>query len=261
MNSKTLLILFVFASVLLPFLGRAQQLQYPTAVSANSNTMVASSPDSRGWTDPALNHNRLLQQKNGDGVYKMVGSYKVIGNCFLFGEHLTADIISSTEKGYNIFINYNTYNQEVEFYSTNNPDKPLVKSPGELDSFIMHKNSDVGIEKDLKFIYGSLLNTKDKAYYEELYQGTRYSLYKKYRSELNFVSTNYVQSDLRQFDLEYDYYYYDNQTKELKKLKKNAASIIKEFKSFKDVSSVMTNEAFSANPEDALRKAFDILNN
>jgi hypothetical protein len=213
-----------------------------------------------GWVDPALNHNSLLQQKNGDGVYKLIGTYKVIGNCFLFEERLKGDIFSPDEKGYNISLSYNTYNQQVEFYSTANPDKALVKQPGDVDSFIIHENIEMGITTPLKFVYGSILSTSDKAYYQELYSGKRFSLYKKYKSELDYVSTNYIQSELRQFNLSYDYYYYDSQKRQLKKLKKNSSGITKEFKDVKDLSPVIDDKTFDVDPESVMKKAFSYLN-
>lgn len=233
----------------------------PVSLSANSGNMVSRQPDSRGWTDPALNHNKLLQQQTNEGMYKTVGVYKVVGSSYLFGEHNKGDMFSTEAKAYNIFISYNTYNQEVEFYSASNPDIPLVKEPGDIDSFVIQSNIELGIITPLKFMYGSLIGSNEKAYYQELYTGKKYSVYKRYKSELGIVSTNYVQSELRQFDLNYDYYYTDNEMKSIKKLKANASNVIKEFKSNKDLSSVATNEAFSANPDAALKKSFDYLNN
>lgn len=229
-------------------------------LSENSGNMVSRAPDSRGWTDPALNHNKLIQQQTGDGVYKMIGSYKVVGTQFLFGEHHKGDMFSTQAKAYNIFISYNTYNQEVEFYSTSNPDKPLVKEPGEVDSFIIQQNIELGIANNLKFINGTHLGTDDKYFYQEVYAGNRFSLYKKYKSELGYVSTNYIQSELRQFDLTFEYYYTDTQKKGIKKLKSNASSVIKEFKEAKDLSGVVTVEEFDTNREGALQKAFQYLN-
>ncbi len=229
-------------------------------LSENSGNMVSRAPDSRGWTDPALNHNKLIQQQTGDGVYKLIGSYKVVGTQFLFGEHHKGDLFSTQAKAYNIFVSYNTYNQEVEFYSTSNPDKPLVKEPGEVDSFTIHQNIELGIANSLKFIYGTHLGTDDKYFFQEVYAGTRFSLYKRYKSELGYVSTNYVQSELRQFDLTFEYYYTDTQKKGVKKLKSNASSVIKEFKEVKDLSGVVTVEDFDTNREAALQKAFEYLN-
>jgi hypothetical protein len=232
----------------------------PVSLSANSGSMVSRAPDSRGWTDPALNHNKLLQQHTSDGMYKLIGAYKVVGSSFLYGEHHLADMFAPEVKAYNIFVSYNTYNQEVEFYSKENPDKSLVREPGTLDSFIIHPNIDLGITSPLKFVYGSVLGVKDKYYFQEVCKGDRFSLYKRYKSDLGYVSGNYVQSELRQFDLEYEYYYTDTEGKGIKKLKPNAASVIKEFKDIKDLSAEISVDDFTANPEAAFCKAFTVLN-
>lgn len=255
---------FLFAGILCAVFNNYSLAQMssnvPAAVSANSNTMVSAAPDSRGWTDPALNHNRLLIQHTSEGMYKLIGPYKVVGSSFLYGEHHSADMFAPEVKAYNIFVSYNTYNQEVEFYSNGNPDKALVKEPGTLDSFIIHQNIDLGIINPLKFVYGSVLGVKDKYYFQEVCMGKRFSLYKRYKSQLGYVSSNYVQSELRQFDLEYEYYYTDTEGKGIKKIKPNAAGVIKEFKDIKDLSAVVSVDDFTANPENAFRKAFEYLN-
>lgn len=235
----------------------AQSLGLPTAVNGAQGSQPA--PNMRAWTDPALNHNKLLQA-NQDGGYKLIGTYKVVGSSYLFGEHHKADMFATEAKAYNIFISYNTYNQEVEFYSTSNPDKALVKEPGTVDSFIIQQNVELGITTALKFIYGSVLGEKEKSYFQEIYKGTKYSLYKRYKSDLGYASGNYLQSDLRQFDLVYDYFYSASEKIGLKKLKTSFSSITKEFKDKKDISSVFTDEEFTANQEAALRKAFEYLN-
>ena len=194
-------------------------------------------------------------------MYKLVGTFKVIGTSYLFGERQKGNLFSPEAKAYNIFLSYNTYNQEVEFYSASNPDKPLIKEPGSVDSFMINENQSLGILNPLKFVYGNHLGATDKSYYMELFAGKRYRLFKRYKSDLGYVSTNYVQSELRQFDLLFDYFYTDTEGKGVKKLKPNVSSIIKEFKSVKDISSVLTNDAFAVNPDDALKKAFDFLNN
>jgi hypothetical protein len=239
----------------------------PVSLSANSGSMTATpdkygrlAPDSRGWTDPALEHNKLLQQQSSDGMYKMIGTFKVVGSSYLFGEHNKADMFGIEAKAYNIFISYNTYNQEVEFYSTGNPDKPLVKEPGDIDSFIIQQNIALGITRNLKFVYGSILGAKDKYYFQEVCTGGRFNLYKRYKSELGYVSSNYIQSELRQFDLEFEYYYSDTGSKGLKKIKPNAYSVIKEFKEIKDLSSIISIDAFTVDPENEFRKAFEYLN-
>lgn len=213
-----------------------------------------------GYMDNALNYNRLIKEKTADGVYKMIGPYKVVGTQFLFGEKNQGNLFSPEAKAYNIYLSYNTYNQEVEFYSTSNPDKPLVKEPETVDSFIIQENISLGITQPLKFVYGIPLGATDKYFYQEVYDGKRFSLYKRYKSELGYVSTNYIQSELRQFDLSYEYYYTDTQKKGIKKLKANASNVIKEFKEIKDISGAVSNADFDVNKEEALRKAFEYLN-
>jgi len=246
-------------------LSIAQGLGTPVALSANSGGTQSPldrwgrpSPDSRAWSDPALNHNKMLI---GEGKYLLIGPYKVKGSPYLLGQQHSGDIFSAAEKAWNISLSYNTHNQEVEFFSTSNPGQPLVKEPGTLDSFILHANPAAGIAGPLKFIYGSILGTDDKAYFLEIFTGKRYSVYKKYRSELGYDTDNYGQSELRIFELQYDYFYKDNETKGIKKLKKNSVQVIKEFSSIKDLSVILTPEGFTAYPDEALRKAFEYLNN
>ncbi len=232
----------------------------PVALSANSNTMVSRAPDSRGWTDPAMNHNRLLRERLGEGAYILVGTYKVKGSPYLFGGKNNADLFTPREKAYNIDISYNTYNQEVEFLSTSNPNTPLVKEAGEVDSFIIKQDIESGLVTDIKFLYGSHVGSSEKAYFQVVEEGKRFSLYKRYKADLGYVSDNYVQSDLRQFDLVADYFFLDTETKKFKKLKVNLGSIIKEFRNIKDLTPVAGKEAFSANPEYEMKKIFAYLN-
>ncbi len=261
MRLGTFFLPVAFFSVALTNSSTAQMsTNVPTSVSSNSGRMVSTAPDMGAWTDPALNHNKLIQQQQGDGGYKLMGAYKVVGSPYLFGQHHKGDMFATEAKAYNIFISYNTYNQEVEFYSTSNPDKPLIKEPGTVDSFIIQQDLGIGISNPLKFIYGSSLGVKDKFYFQEIYKGAGYSLYKRYRSDLGYVSGNYIQSDLRQLDLLYDYYYSENGKTGLKKLKTNAASILKEFKDKKDISPVFSDADFTKDQDASLRTAFEFLN-
>jgi hypothetical protein len=214
-----------------------------------------------GYMDNALNYNRLIREKTGEGVYKLIGNFKVVGTSFLFGEKNKGNIFSPEAKAYNIYLSYNTYNQEVDFYSSANPDKPLVKEAGTVDSFIINDNIELGINKPLKFVYATHIGATDKFYYQEIVKGKRFSLFKRYKSELGYVSANYIQSELRQFDLVYDYFYTDNTRPGVKRIKANAGSVTKEFKDVKDLSSVADSDSFSLNPEEAFRKVFDALNN
>jgi hypothetical protein len=251
---------FTIACVSVVFSTINLSAQQPVGLSPTSGILNRPAPESRGWTDPALNHNRLLQQKLGEGTYVMIGNFKVKGTPYLFGGNNNADLFTQTEKAYNINVSYNTYNQEVAFVSTSNLTTPLVKEAGEVDSFVIKQNIENGIPGDIRFVYGKILGSSDKTYFQEVAAGAKYSLYKRYKSDLGQVSDNYIQSDLRQFDLMSDYFYYDNEKKTLKKFKLNHSAVLKEFKTIKDVSPVADREAFSASPEDVLKKVFAYLN-
>jgi hypothetical protein len=212
------------------------------------------------YIDPALNNSRAFLNEHGEKYYTLVGSFKVIGTPYLFSEKIAGDMISEKEKAYNIDLSYNTYNQELAFYTMANPNQPLVKKPGELDSFFIHKNESAGIPSVYLFVYGPAFGATDKCYYQVVASGPRFNLYKRYKSDLEIVSSNIIQSELRQFNLSYEYYYTDSTTKQLKRLRQNVNSIVKEFKPVKDISGIIKEETFSLNPEEALKKAFDYLN-
>lgn len=212
-----------------------------------------------GWVDPVLNHNRLLREQTGEGAFKLIGPYRVIGTSYLFGERNKGNIYSTDATAINIQVGYNTYNQEVEFVSPSNPGKPLIKSPGEVDSFLFLANKSLGSESDMKFIYGKHLGSSEKAYFLELATGPKAGIYKRYKADVGYVSSNYVQSELRQFDLLYDYFIYNPTSKTLKKVKNNFSSLLKELKAIQDVSAVFTASAFAENPDKALAAAIQFI--
>jgi hypothetical protein len=110
-------------------------------------------------------------------------------------------------------------------------------------------------------VYGAHLGSNEKTYFQEVYAGNRFSIYKRYKGELEYVSSNYIQSELRQFELTREYYYTDAESKTIKKIKPNLTSLVKEFKDVKDLSSVVTNDDITINPDNAFAAAFKFLNN
>ena len=213
-----------------------------------------------GWVDPVLNHNRLLREQTGEGMYKLIGTYRVIGTSYLFGERNKGNIYSSDATAVNIQLGYNTYSQEVEFVSPSNPGKPLVKAPGEVDSFVFLANQSVGLTQNMRFVFGKHLGSSEKAYFQEMATGPKAGVYKRYKADVGYVSSNYVQSELRQFDLLYDYFIYNASTRSLKKVKNNYNSLLKELTAFGNVSAVFTSDAYSLNPDQALTQAISLIN-
>jgi len=211
------------------------------------------------YFDAAQSYNRLLIEKN-NGTYTRVSNYKVIGSPYLFGEKHLGSIYAPTENANNILLSYNTFNQELEFYTDENSVKSLIKGPGLVDSFKFKWSIGLGIAQELLFIYGPLMGANDKTYYQLLSKGTGYNLYKKYTGELGIVSANYVQAELRQFDLNHDYYYTITATSAIKKLKISQNALIKEFKSIKNLSGEFDQESLKADPESTLIAIFEALN-
>jgi hypothetical protein len=212
-----------------------------------------------GWVDPVLNHNRLLREQTGEGMFKMIGPYRVIGSSYLFAERNKGHLYSAEATAVNIQLGYNTYTQEIEFVSPQNS-RALVKSPGEVDSFVFLTNASVGLSADIHFIYGKHLGSAEKAYFMELATGPKAGVYKRYKADVGYVSSNYVQSELRQFDLLFDYFLYNPAMRSLKKVKNNFNSLQKELNAIADVSAVFTSSAFSENPDLALKNAILLIN-
>lgn len=209
--------------------------------------------------DPAQAYNRLLIEKNNGG-YTQVSNYRVVGTPFLFGDKNVGDVYSSTEKAFNIMLRYNVYNQQVEFTSTSNPNNPLIKEPGTLDSFKIRKNDIVGLQSNIVFIYGPLLGTKDKNYYQVVSLGPKVNLYKRYTGELGMADGNIVQAELKQFNVVVDYFYTDSSNKNPKKLKVNVGNLKKEFAKMKDITEFLDADLLQTQREFELVKVFNELN-
>ena len=213
----------------------------------------------RSYFDPAQAYNRLLVEKN-NGTYTQVSNFKVVGSSYLYGEKNKGDIFGASETGKDISLSYDTYKQNVYFFPGSDAGVGLTKEPGSLDSFRINKNAALGLEDNITFIYGTVLGSKDKNYFQVVTRGKNVSLYKKYTSELGMVSTNYIQAELRQFNILVDYYFADSTGKGLKKLKVNPKNISKEFSYIKDLSSFINTDELVSYRDQELVRIFQELN-
>ena len=211
------------------------------------------------YSDPAQAYNKLLIDKNDGSSYSRIGTFKVIGSSYLFGEKQTGSVYTKDGTALHIPVSYNTYTQQLEAY-TAGQDKPILKDIDAVDSFRLEPTKISDYTKEMFFVNALHAGATEKAFFQVVYEGSKYNLYKKYKSVLGYVSTNYIQSELREFDLEYEYYYSDKTTKQVKKLKASASSVRKEFKGVKDLTGVADETSFGANPENALLKVFIVLN-
>ncbi|HAN65555.1 MAG TPA: hypothetical protein DCQ34_04440 [Chitinophagaceae bacterium] len=211
------------------------------------------------YVDPAISYQRILLEKSGEGSYKQIGNFKVIGTPYLYGNSFKGNVYTPAEKAENADISYNTYNQQVEVVQSG-ATKPLMMSLQDVDSFKLIIKDKNGTPEVLSFINASQVDKSKKLFMQEVYNGKRFSLLKAYSSTMGYVSTNYVQSELRQFDLIVDYYYFDVQKPGIKKLKISAKNLKSEFSSVADISAITSGDDFEKNTEFALKEIFALLN-
>jgi len=221
---------------------------------------ISSFSQAASYTDPAAAYLKVMLEKGSEGTYQQIGNFKVIGTSYLFGEKLKGGIYTKTEKSEHVELGYNTYNQSVDVNL--NGVQSINKKAAEVDSFIIYSNNSEFIKNNLLFYSSALVSPKAKdGFYQVISTGSKYNVYKGYTAALDIVSTNYIQSDLRQFTLEPNFYYTDNSTKDFKKLKLSKKKIVDEMKSKMDVSIFLDEEELDKNPEIALKKVFNALNN
>ena len=213
---------------------------------------------SKAFSDPAQMYNRLLLEK-GNSVSR-IGNFKVNGTPYLYGGQQMGVLFMHGEKAAYAYLSYNTYDQTMEYVATLNAGQPLLKPTGIVDSFKIIKNKELSFDNDLLFVSAKIVNATDNSFYQKVVGGTKFLLFKKYKSDLGIVSTNYIQSDLRQFDLSYEYFYLNAASNELKKIKPNLGFLKKEFKAETDISAIASNDDFSYEPENTLIKIFQVLN-
>ena len=213
------------------------------------------------YTDPAAAYMRVMFEKGSQGSYQQISNFKVIGTSFLYGEKLPGSIYTKSEKSEHTNLSYNTYNQQVDVY-LNATNQIISKKPSEVDSFIIYNSNSDFYKEDLLFYTSKLVSPLAKdLFYQVLLIGPKYNLYKNFSANLDIVSTNYIQSELRQFNLEYNYYYLNNSTNEFKKIKLSRKKIIEDFSKTIDLSPSIDFDEINNNPEIALKKIFNILNN
>jgi len=206
--------------------------------------------------DPAAAYNKYLVRQSAR-TYIQVGPYKVLGTYFLFGADHPGNFYSKSETASNIRLSYNTYNQDVSFTSSSNPDKPLVKEAGTLDSFVL--KADSLIATDMTFIYGAVLKTDEKSYFQRITNPSgSMVLFKRFKSTIG-IPSNYIEAELREFELERNFYYYDSKKKTLTKLKTGYSWLKKEFSGVKNFDSLIDRNELEANPELALTKFISAL--
>jgi hypothetical protein len=194
---------------------------------------------------------------NNENSFKRIGGYKVKGTPYLFGGAYKGDVYAKKQVGKQVVVGYDTYQQQLEIYMGSKD--PIVKGFTEIDSFVLRADSNTLFKEDLFFLNAGLLDSTKNFFIAEVFRGKRFSLYKAYQSLLGVVSENYVQSELRQFDLNFDYYYFDEFQPGLHKMKLSPRYLKGEFNKLIDVNKILELENLNRNPQSELLKIFLLL--
>ena len=210
------------------------------------------------YYDPAEAVLRILMHKNQTKDRQLIGSFKVLGTSYLYGGNQIGDVYFKNKTVKNVLVTYDTYRQLLEI-NIGKGDASLKSTLPELDSFRI-RNITPEIREELTFISVTQLDSTKKIFLQRVVTGPRFNLYKAYTSDLDYVSENYIQSELREFKLNYVYYYTDKLNPGLRKLKNSSAGIIKEFKPIKDISRIVDKDSYNNNPETTLINVFAELN-
>jgi hypothetical protein len=208
--------------------------------------------------DAAVGYNAWALANN-ENSFKRIGGYKVKGTPYLFGGAYKGDVYAKNQVGKQVTVGYDTYQQQLEVYMGSKD--PIVKGFTEIDSFVLRADSNTYFKEDMFFLNAGLFDSTKNFFIMKIYEGKRFSLYKAYHSVLGVVSENYVQSELRQFDLNVDFYYFDNAKKGLTRLKLSPKFLKSEFKEFINVGATLDLEILNRNPQFELLKIFIQLNN
>jgi hypothetical protein len=238
------------------FIASATQAQF----NPGNSQFAAPAPNPQSFAaniDAAVGYSAWALANN-ENSFKRVGGYKVKGTPYLFGGAYKGDVYAKKQVGTQVTIGYDTYQQQLEVYLGSKD--PIVKGFTEVDSFVLRRDSSTLFKEDMFFVNANLLDSTKKFFAMRVYEGTRFSLYKAYYSVLGVVSENYVQTELRQFDLNYDFYYRDNQKPGLVKIKLSPKFLRNEFKEWLNVSSILDLESLNRNPQTELLKIFTSLN-
>lgn len=227
----------------------------------NNSRFAAPAPNPQTFAssiDAAVGYNAWALANN-ENSFKRVGAFKVRGTPYLFGGAYKGDVYAKKQVGKQVTIGFDTYQQQLEIYLGSHD--PIVKGFTEIDSFVLRADSSTLFREDMYFVNAQLFDSSKNFFLMKVYEGKRFSLYKSYKSVLGVVSENYVESELRQFDLNFEYYYFDNTKKGLTKIKLSPKFLKSEFKEFVNVGAMLDLEILNRNPQFELIKLFIALNN
>lgn len=210
----------------------------------------------RAYVDQAQAYNKILLDKEGS-KFTRVGKFKVTGSPYLFGTENQGQIFLKYSIPFKAQINYNLFEQQVEFYPSTSSKTTQVQNFDQIDSFYLQTKNWENVKRNYVFVNANQYGIEEKFFFELVFEGPKYALLKRYSADLAVVTTNYIDSDLRQFEVNIQYYYLNKATNKTAKIKLNSSQFKK---AFKPTTTVIDTLNFQQDPELAAIKVFEILN-
>ena len=230
--------------------GNTELSRFPLPKPAIAQSFVAVMPSN------AYSGYKTVSDDQGHS-YIRVGNFRVQGSPYLFNSNVQGYLFLGQKKGAQVQLAYDTYGQQLEFYRPDNGEVG-TKQLNEIDSFYIISDGKA-VKENLFFVNARVIDPSKKYFLQQLLDGDKFSLYKLNKSSLQIVNDNYIESDLREFANDQEYFYLEAGKKTLKKFKPNLRSVKNEFTQA-DISTMLTDEELSADTDQALKKFFTYLN-
>ena len=192
---------------------------------------------------------------NSGNSFIRIGNFRVKGNPYLFTKNVDGYIFYGG-KGKAVELAYDTYAQQLDYYDSKTQ-KTGINKLNDVDSFYIKGDGSL-VKQDLFFINARFVDPSKKFFLQKLFTGSNYNLYKLNKSALQIMSSNYIESDLREFSLNQEYFYTITGSKMMKKIKLSAKFLHEEFENTSSKIPVNDDE-LSADPDTVLKHFFSKL--
>jgi hypothetical protein len=176
-----------------------------------------------GQTNTVGEFNKWIAQ-NWSGEYLRIGQYKVKGSPYLLGESFPGTLTYKGGTKSDTKILYDLYNQRAGADVKNS----ILQSDLPLDEFSISLPAKFGGNTLLFKSTGLYGNNSLKNYFNVLEEGSKASFFKIFKIRLAGDPSNMMDKEQKIFEQYYEYYLYNNSTKELSKIKLKEKDIVKQ---------------------------------
>lgn len=200
------------------------------------------------YVDPAQAYNRLVLEQGGN-TYEQLGNYKVKGIKYLYGGNLTTNIYAGGTTLEGVTSSFDTYTQNLEENASGMTKRIIVNGVDSFEMILKDKSK-------VQFIAAKYVDAAKKGYFQLVHRGNTVCLYKYYESVLAIPSDNYVNGQLREYNLQTTYYFKEHTQASFTLLPNNFRGIAKAVKSKVDITTITSKEEYNQNIEQSLLTIF-----